>query len=391
MPEVKRILIVSEAHLIRNFVQPTLEKIKAETGTIFDCFITTSVRLEDFPAFEPLFENIYINNYPKGILNGLPKIRALHSIYGLRKLASTLGEYDIVHIHFHYYYYAFLVPILRKKTKKLFVTFFGSDFYRINQWGHRLTKRSLSYVDGVFAISENMLENLINKYRLNEQPVKTGILIFLMRNFISFGNFLEANNSLSAKKSWGFSTPVIVCGYSAASIMQHELIIEGLKNAKDKTKGYKIIFPMTYGWRASEKRLNVRRSLAKASIEALIIEDFLPIERLHELRLATDIFINIPSSDQMAASMLEHLAAGSVVITGTWLPYQHVIEKGIYMVMIDSPEKLGSALGNVIDNLDFHLLKSAGNRSIILEMMKWESIRNNWFCNYEIEVAHERV
>jgi glycosyltransferase involved in cell wall biosynthesis len=380
----KKILIISEAHLIRNFVLTTIKRIKQETGTSFDCFITTTIDDSTRHWLSGDFENVFVNEYPKGLIRKIPKFRLLQNIYGLRKLARKLPEYDIVHIHYYYFYYAFLTPIIRKKTKRLLLTFFGSDYYRVNNFTHLINKRSLFALDGIFAENETMLEDIAKRYRLNKRRIATGILMFMMDNYVSFADFLNNHTNCSAKKIWHFEKGVIVCGYSAGALMQHSKIIDGLKKVEDKLKNFITVFPMTYGWNAKNTRAMVKEKLHSCQFDSQILEDFLPINSLHALRLAADIFIVIPSTDQMAASLLEHLVAGSVIITGSWLPYRSLIELGVYCIMIDSADSLATVLAEVLDHLDEHKRRSSRNKDIILKMIQWESIRKNWYNYYEL-------
>jgi glycosyltransferase involved in cell wall biosynthesis len=380
----KKILIISEAHLIRTFVLTTIKRIKEETGTSFDCFITTTIDDSTRHCLSEDFENVFVNEYPKGFLSKIPKFRLLQNIYGLRKLARKLPEYDIVHIHYYYYYYAFLTPIIRKKTKHLLLTFFGSDYYRVNNFMHFINKRSLLALDGIFAENETMLADIAKRYSLKRRRITTGVLMFMMDNYVSFDDFLNNHTNCSAKKIWHFEKGVIVCGYSAGALMQHSKIIDGLKKVEDKLKNFKTVFPMTYGWNAKNTRAMVKEKLDSCQFDSRILEDFLPVNSLHALRLAADIFIVIPSTDQLAASLLEHLAAGSVVITGSWLPYRSLMELGVYCIMIDSANSLATVLAEVLDHLDEHKRRSAINKEIILKMMQWESIRKNWYKYYEL-------
>jgi glycosyltransferase involved in cell wall biosynthesis len=381
----KRILIISEAHLIKTFVQPTITRIKEETGACFDCFITTTVDETIRESLKTVFESVYVNDYPKGLIRKLPKLRAIQAVYGLRRITRKLNDYDIVHIHFYYYYYAFFVPMIRKKAKKLFVTFFGSDFYKVSNLGHLLNQRSLNQFDAVFATNKVTLQSIADRYKLNKPTTKIGTLEFLLNSFISFDHFLENTTVSSAKKMWHLENGSIVCGYSAGAIMQHGQIIDALREVGAGLSGYTIIFPMTYGWKARENKALVKQKLRETKFDSLVIEEYLPNEKLLALRLATDVMINVPSSDQFSASMLEHLAAGSVVITGKWLPYYSLVEKGVYFISVDKPQDLSTILPEVLDNLELHKQKSRVNREIILSMMKWDSIKSNWLQWYELK------
>ena len=391
MSETKRILVISEAHLIKTFVQSTIIKLKEEQNLKFDCFITTTVGEDAKKALQSVFENVYINEFPKGAIKQIPKVRVLQAIYGMRKIAKNLPTYDIIHIHFYYYYYAYIAKYLRLKTKRLVVTFFGSDFYTPSNWQHNLNKKSLRLFDGLYGISEVMLANLVKKYELDTSRTETAILTFMMTTFISFESFLKSNTKEQADRLWGVNGKTIVCGYSAGSIMQHHAIIKALKPVKNKLSDFKVIFPMTYGWRGEENRQKVKQELEPLRLDTRILENYLPMHELQSLRLATDIMINVPSTDQLAASMLEHLAAGSVVITGSWLPYDSLFAKGVYAIVINSVEELPNALSEVIDNFEFHKAKSKANRQIILKMMNWNTIRNNWYKAYRLELKPDVV
>ena len=106
MSETKRILVISEAHLIKTFVQSTIIKLKDEQNLKFDCFITTTVGEDVKKSLQLVFENVYVNEFPKGAIKQIPKVRVLQAIYGMRQIAKNLPAYDIIHIHFYYYYYA---------------------------------------------------------------------------------------------------------------------------------------------------------------------------------------------------------------------------------------------------------------------------------------------
>jgi hypothetical protein len=381
----KKILIVSEAHLIKRFVEATVNKIKEETGTQFDCFITTPVDEKTRQSLAAVFENVFINEYPRGVIKKVPKLRIIQAIYGLRRVAGRIPNYDIVHIHFHHFYFSFFMPIIRKKAKKVFLTFYGGDFHELNNVRHWFNQKSVNLLDGVFAENEVMLEDIANRYKIDRRKTNVGVLIFLMDNFISFEPFLRNNSSDSAKEIWNIKKGVIVCAYSAGIVMRHDVIIDAANLIKSKLPDYKMIFPMTYGNRREQTIPMVKEKLKTSLFDSLVLEEFLTKEKLQALRLAADIFINIPSRDQMASSMLEHLAAGSVVITGRWLPYDRLSEMGIYFISIETPDNLPVVLSDVLDNLEYHKNKSKVNRDIILDMMSWDSIKKNWYKYYELD------
>lgn len=383
---MKKILIISELELVKTFIIPTISKLKQDTEVQFDCLIVTKVNQSDVTELSSIFTNIYYNKYPTGFLSRIPKLRFFQFIYGLRKLAKELSNYDIAHVNFHHYYYAFFTPIIRKKVKNFYITFYGSDFNERVWYEHIGNKKSIIIADKIF-VTENpeFLKKIAIKYNIQNTDKTTGVLFPLMRSFELFEDYVINSSVENAKSLLGiYKKRIIVCGYNAAPIVQHKAIIKALVKIEKNLTDYVVIFPMTYGQMANMTRPEVKTLLKATSLNYQVLEDFLPIEKLLALRLASDIFIHIQTRDQMADSMLEHLAAGSVVITGKWLPYESLKEMGVYFIQIEKVEDLERTLLEVIDNLGIQLELCKKNRGIILNLTSWEKNKWSWYEAYNL-------
>lgn len=383
---MRRILIISELHLIKTFMLPTVSRLKQETEVQFDCFIVTKLLPNDVIEQKSLFTNVYFNKYPSGLFARLPKLRFFQFIWGLRKLAKELPIYDVVHVTYHHYYYAFITPIIRKKTLKLYVTFYGSDFNGVSWFKHLCNKKTIALADHIFATNPSMLRKILKKYDLNNEKKKTSILMHLMESFNLFEKYLTTHSKQASKRDWSVNEKLIVCGYNAAVIVRHEEIIKVLLSIKEKLIDYCVIFPMTYSSKGNITRPRVKSLLMGSGLNYQVLEDYLPIENLLALRMAADIFIHIQSRDQMASSMLEHLAAGSVVITGKWLPYESLEELGVYFIRINEVDDLKETLLEVIKHLDIHLDLCKKNREIMLKLMSWETNKWSWYEAYNLKI-----
>jgi hypothetical protein len=381
---MKRILIISELPLVRSFIFPTLSKLKQEVGIQFDCLIATKIKPKDVVELKSLFTNVYFNKYPAGLLARLPKLRFFQYIWGLRKLARDLPHYDIAHINYHHYYYAFFTTIIRKKATKLYITFLGSDFNEIKWYKHFGNKKSIALADHIFAENPSFLSLISKKYDLSSAKKKTGILIFFHESFMSFEKYTTTKNKQFSKHEWSKFNKIITCGYNGATFTRHNEIIRVLLEIKEKLADYLIIFPMTYGDETSLNRNKVKSLLLNSGLNNRLLENYLPVEKMISLSMASDIFIHIQSRDQMCASMLEHFVAGTVVITGKWLPYESLEKLDIYFIRIDKVEDLKDTLLEVMDNLDIYLERSKKNRGIILDLMSWEKNKWSWYEAYNL-------
>lgn len=381
---MKHILIVSEDHLIRTFLLPAIRYLKLETQVTFDCFIINGINYQKAQSLSEDFGEVFTNPYPRGFLKRIPKIRFFGTVFGLWKVSGTLPQYDIVHINFHHYYLAAIVPRLREKATKLYVTFFGSDFNQAAWYRHLGNRFTVRRSDGIFTTNPTLLKQIVLKYKLASLPLVKDTIFPLLESFITYREFLETHTRELAKEAINAKKKILVCGYNASPITNHEYIINALVKSKDHLENYKVIFPMTYGTRAEETRSSVMKAMSKSSLDFLILDQYLSLTQLHLLRLAADIFINVPSRDQMSASMLEHLASGSVVITGKWLPYETLIENGIILYLVEHYTQLSDVLNNTIENLDAYQTASVKNRDLVMKMTDWDQIKQKWIKYYDL-------
>jgi glycosyltransferase involved in cell wall biosynthesis len=365
-------------------VIPTLSLLKSEYNVVFDCLIISPVSNDDRLIHARIFDKVTSNEYLNGPLTKIRKIGILFSFFNLWKISRNLPQYDIINIHYHHWYIALISKVLRRKGSKLIISFFGSDFNEISKFHHFCNKRSIGLADTISATNPVFLSKIFNHYHLNAKRKSSSVLIPMMSSFSEFEDFLKKNDSHMAKSALGINKKIITCGYNGAKIVQHRSIWSSIVESNLNNEEYRIIFPMTYGTGKAESIKNLKESIAENKFDVSIIEDYLEINDLRKLRLATDIFIHIQTRDQFSASMLEHLAAGSVAIIGKWLPYDLLIEKGVYAVWINSSDELTEAINNVISNFQMHKDRTSVNRQIILDLVDWNNIKKGWVKAYKL-------
>ena len=108
-----------------------------------------------------------------------------------------------------------------------------------------------------------------------------------------------------------------------------------------------------------------------------ILTDGLNDKELTDLRLNSDVFINLQDSDQLSGAMLEHLCADNIVITGNWINYDVLKHAGVAYHSIDSISDLSS----LFDSLDFY--DKPNNREVIARDYLPENVLNKWNQIYE--------
>ena len=93
--------------------------------------------------------------------------------------------------------------------------------------------------------------------------------------------------------------------------------------------------------------------------------------------------INTPISDQLSASMIEHLYAENIVITGNWLPYDIFDQNNIFLSKVSSVDGVGEKLVYVIKNYNKLKKKYKYNKELIYSLCSWENSIKKWKNMYK--------
>jgi len=176
---------------------------------------------------------------------------------------------------------------------------------------------------------------------------------------------------------------ILTVGYNNSPAQQHIEILNSIqKRRREVPENLFLVFPMTYG--ATDKyRKTVRKHLEQHGFRYKIFDKFMPDEEMAMLRRASDLMIQVQITDQFSGSMQEHLYTENVVITGDWLPYGTLDEKGIFMLKVSSVEEVGEKLVYALNNLDSLKEKCKKNPEIIWELSSWEKNIHSWIDMYE--------
>lgn len=89
-----------------------------------------------------------------------------------------------------------------------------------------------------------------------------------------------------------------------------------------------LFFPFTYGG-SSEYKESVKSRVSELGFKGVYCETYLDLSTLMRLRIATNMFIHIQTTDANNSSLKEYLYFDKNVINGKWLQYDD-IEKEDY-------------------------------------------------------------
>lgn len=328
----------------------------------------------------------YDKNIGLKIIKACSHTTRLHRILGkavfLRSVKTFLGKsrYDMVNIHFAKPFLGVLAGDFRYAAKKkLIISFWGSDFYRVSGIERWLQKRLLRLADVVTATNEDTLADMKKIFQPRSvqrwEVVRFGLapLDEIRRN----GEYPRSYHR--SKLKLPTEGTMVVCGYNGDEAQNHLGIVDAVAAEREKLpEDVFFVFPIAYN--VTEKyRVAMEKALADSGLRYYLLDDFLDPTGIAHLRLATDIMIQVQRTDQFSGSMQEHLFAGNMVITGDWLPYKTLEDQGLKLVKVSSVSEVGKTLLSCLNKLDQW---RAENLDSIWALSSWDSNIQKWIDIY---------
>ena len=175
---------------------------------------------------------------------------------------------------------------------------------------------------------------------------------------------------------------ILTIGYSGRTWQQHFYVLDALEkiSSKNKDKLF-LIIPMTYDANPEYKNY-IENRLSRLGIPYQILEKRLSLEQNLSMRIISDIAICIQNTDALAASVREHIMAGSVFIGGDWLPYTLFLEEGIYF-RPTSLDNLSNTIEDVIDNIKEEKRKCQKNTELMYNYSSWTRRGEDYLKMYD--------
>lgn len=381
---MKLLLIVGTANdiFIYNMVK-WLKKSMNVTIDIFEFYPSEQQNVNKgiYNHVESVNSNIWIN-----------KIRGIRSFiypyYASYKLQQYLknNKYDIIHCHW-------IVPPLvltrkiKQHCKKLFVTFWGREYKNFKLLGSwKIYKNNLDrFIEDVdYIINSRQFGVLIKKmYPKSNFIFKEG---YLGAASLDYLYELMSKTTKSESKNY-YKMPnekiSVMIGYSGKSLHQHMKIIEELIKYPNLRTRIHLIVPMTRG--GGCKYINkVENALLNSGYTYTLLKDsFLTDVEIAKLRYATEITLQLSTTDGFSRSIIECLCAKSIVIYGNWLEYEkHLSMSDLFAVPVSSISEAIVQLEYVIDHKSDYIYQVEQNSINGKKRNKWSDCIKDWVDAY---------
>lgn len=343
--------------------------------------ITDSVRSGSVKKSSHVLTSLLANRVGKGL-----KMRLVGRIQRekFRKdFGSRVHEFDLLHIHgmflsgLHYW-------LVSSKCPPFVVSCWGSDVLRNSDIEMiKIQQKLLRKASAITVSGPEFKEVVLSKYGRDLAP-KIHFAIFDPElESIPSAERAPAAASFREKFNVDSDQKIVAIAHNGHPNNNHLELIESLSELSTREKeNFFCVLQMTYAG-TSEYIDKVQRALNQAELEGVILTEFMSHEDLLELRLATDVLIYAPISDAFSASVTQALAAGTVVVLGSWLPYKVRTRAGFHYTEIDSTIEAGTALRRILVDWEQEKSLALPNRVLSSQFFNRERLGQGWCAAYE--------
>jgi len=310
------------------------------------------------------------------------KIKGLSKYYRLfkfKKILSGLPKYDYVHFHYfgkdsHY----ISNQISENTSSKIIISIWGSDMYRNKSDSFILACKNAYLI--TFANQES-IEFFKSKYAWSKNNLE--LCRFGLAPLENLKKLHQSKDDCKIDLGLNSKKIAVTIGYNMAPEQQHLEILNQFakKNILSLQDDIELIIPITYG--GSEKyKHKLLAKLNELPFEYKIFDNYLSDNDIAKIRKASDIMLQLQTTDQFSGSMQEYLFANNIVITGSWLPYKTLKDNNCWFYEVDYFTQLESLVPYIILNYKLLQNKTKDNLKSINFLSSWDNNIEKWYNLY---------
>lgn len=259
-------------------------------------------------------------------------------------------KYDIINVHFPNRYMSYVIDSLRAMSNNIVISPWGSDLLRRDKIA--LDQLAIFYRKSDYiTISPNSCSPIGNiilqDFKIDP---KKCVGSFWGSDIVDYA--LTKGKTISqeeSKRRFGLEGKyVITCGYNSVKEQRHQAIIEAIGQVKSQLPdNLVLLFPMTYGDISYIHKYieTLNDECRKRNLEAVFISEHLSVEDLFKLRMSTDIFIHVQTTDAGARSVHEYIICDKKIVNGSWMGYKNLeVFKPLFYYPVDNMDDLGKVI-----------------------------------------------
>lgn len=317
------------------------------------------------------------------LLFKIPKIRALIIAYYAKKKFKEFESkehFNIVSFQGVDFNTERLVSIAHRFKSITHIVPLGSDVLRSPKFVEPLLQKAFKKLDFISVYKESDFgKELLSRFRIpNRKIVRAGYGSDVI-DYIDNLRWAFSKEEMALLLKLPKSSYYISCGYNANIEQNHEVMLRALAENKDLLpKDFCIIVQLSYGIQKVDLIQKIPSLAQSLGLNVCLITDFLTIEQVAALRLLTDLFIHVQTTDASNASILEYLLADTQVINGAWLKYGFIEKNTMPYHICKSIDNLDVCLRSVLSGETNKIIVSEETKQIIRDFKSWKILLEEW-------------
>ena len=325
--------------------------LKKKNPLVDISLVTSPVADEEYEVVRGMVNRIVLHKSYQGRIRPRYFVMLMNVMYYSFEFFGLFlkQRFDIVDIHFPNRHIKFAMPFVKMMTKNIVITPWGSDVLRVED------EKTIKELRKVYAKAKYVTLNkdsqigqcAMEKFKVNpEKMVKLGwggeFFDYVQENS-------EGVTSEVAKARFGLSGKyVITCGYNTQREQRHEQIIDAIFGVRDQLPdNIVLLFPFTYGrtsW-SDEYTEGLKEKCRELGLDFIAVEEHLDMSDLLKLRMSTDIFVHIQTTDAGSRCVMEYVACNKKVVHGSWIKYAYLEDyKPSCYFPVDRIENVGKCI-----------------------------------------------
>jgi hypothetical protein len=304
------------------------------------------------------------------------------------------SNYDVFHFQFCIppnLIYLYFLP----KNKKIICSLWGSDLLRRSGANdYYLQLEALKRASIITTQSPELGEVILAKFGRSLKPkIRHALFSIEPRLYNLIDCYRNSKTHITAfQERMGISSSyIITVGHNASFFNNHLQILEQLNTLDKEIKGKLVcILPFTYGASDNSYIDKVDEFCKRMDFKCILLQDYLSWDDMALLRLSTDIMIHMPESDAMSGAATEAMYAGSLLITGAWLPYGNFRRSGLSFLEIKAFDDLPAIITQYITGNSLYNESAAVQNQENIKKYFFPAATVRPWINIYHELTHER-
>ena len=143
---------------------------------------------------------------------------------------------------------------------------------------------------------------------------------------------------------------------------------------------------MSYGHSDADYEKRLAETIRTSGFEYKVITDYLSMDDVAKLRIATDVYINAQTTDAFSNSVIECIYAEVQIINASWLHYPEIDMFPLHINEFSEFDEIPELLNHPVPEE-----KLEWNKKKIREESTWGACRNKWEGIYGVTAANDSL